>query len=110
MYLPPLSGKDEVYSTWEYRKSLLRERIGLINADVVVSTICAKMRKMSSCEFVEYATVNRTGGIDGLTGRSLFASVNLPRSSSSLCTSHEHLHRSVFKKCLRYHLRKTLLS
>ncbi|KAK1748621.1 hypothetical protein QTG54_000560 [Skeletonema marinoi] len=35
MYLPPLSPPDEDISTWEYRKSLLIERIGLIDADVV---------------------------------------------------------------------------
>lgn len=37
MYLPPLTDADQssIFSTWEYRKSLLRERIGLINADVV---------------------------------------------------------------------------
>ncbi len=35
MYLPPLSQDQYVFSTWDYRKSLLRERIGLIDADVV---------------------------------------------------------------------------
>ena len=36
MYLPPLSAdQSSIFSTWEYRKSLLRERIGLIDADVV---------------------------------------------------------------------------
>lgn len=35
MYLPPLSQDQSVFSTWDYRKSLLRERIGLIDADVV---------------------------------------------------------------------------
>ena len=35
MYLPPLAPPDEDISTWEYRKSLLQERIGLIDADVV---------------------------------------------------------------------------
>ena len=35
MYLPPLAPPDEHIATWEYRKSLLRERIGLIDADVV---------------------------------------------------------------------------
>lgn len=34
MYLPPLSPEED-FSTWEYRKSLLRERIGLVDADVV---------------------------------------------------------------------------
>ena len=35
MYNPPLSpDKEDVY-TWEYRKSLLKERIGLVDADVV---------------------------------------------------------------------------
>ncbi|KAL9181355.1 hypothetical protein ACHAXT_010160 [Thalassiosira profunda] len=35
MYLPPLGPGDEDISTWEYRSSLLRERIGSIDADVV---------------------------------------------------------------------------
>lgn len=35
MYLPPLGPDEQQISTWEYRKSLLRERIGLIDADVV---------------------------------------------------------------------------
>mmetsp|Transcript_4628 Transcript_4628/g.9497 ORF Transcript_4628/g.9497 Transcript_4628/m.9497 type:complete len:483 (+) Transcript_4628:335-1783(+) len=35
MYLPPLSPENEFVSTWEHRRSLLRERIGLIDADVV---------------------------------------------------------------------------
>lgn len=35
MYLPPLSPEDEVISTWQHRQSLLRGRIGLIDADIV---------------------------------------------------------------------------
>lgn len=35
MYHPPLDPSHQECSSWEYRKSLLRERIGLINADVV---------------------------------------------------------------------------
>jgi hypothetical protein len=35
MYLPPLTSSADHQSSWEYRKSLLQERIGLINADIV---------------------------------------------------------------------------
>jgi mRNA deadenylase 3'-5' endonuclease subunit Ccr4 len=35
MYLPPLSPEEECISTWEYRKSLLQDRIGLVDADIV---------------------------------------------------------------------------
>jgi mRNA deadenylase 3'-5' endonuclease subunit Ccr4 len=35
MYLPPLSPEEEYISTWEYRRSLLQDRIGLVDADVV---------------------------------------------------------------------------
>ena len=35
MYLPPLAPNDEEVYKWEYRKSLLKERIGQIDADVV---------------------------------------------------------------------------
>ena len=35
MYNPPLGPDQKEVSTWEYRKSLLRERINLIDADVV---------------------------------------------------------------------------
>jgi mRNA deadenylase 3'-5' endonuclease subunit Ccr4 len=35
MYLPPLSHDQSAFSSWDHRKSLLRECIGLIDADVV---------------------------------------------------------------------------
>jgi len=35
MYLPPLSPEEQYISTWEYRRSLLQERISLVDADVV---------------------------------------------------------------------------
>ncbi|KAL7534215.1 hypothetical protein ACHAXR_009884 [Thalassiosira sp. AJA248-18] len=35
MFLPPLGPEEDHISSWDYRKSLLRERIGLIDADVV---------------------------------------------------------------------------
>ena len=35
MYNPPLGLGQEEVSTWEYRKSLLKERIKLVDADVV---------------------------------------------------------------------------
>jgi mRNA deadenylase 3'-5' endonuclease subunit Ccr4 len=35
MYLPPLSPEEEYISTWEYRRSLLQDRIGLVDADIV---------------------------------------------------------------------------
>ena len=35
MYIPPLGPDQQEVSTWEYRKSLLRERINLVDADVV---------------------------------------------------------------------------
>ena len=35
MYLPPLPDDKQYYSSWEYRRDLLKQRIQRINADVV---------------------------------------------------------------------------
>ena len=35
MYLPPLSAEDEYISSWEYRRSLIQDRIGIVDADIV---------------------------------------------------------------------------
>eukprot|EP00804_Cyclotella_cryptica_P021653 CCRYP_020570-RB/>CCRYP_020570-RB protein AED:0.32 eAED:0.32 QI:93/0.8/0.83/1/0/0/6/0/246 len=35
MYLPPLSAEDEYISSWEYRRSLIKDRVGRVDADIV---------------------------------------------------------------------------
>lgn len=61
MYLPPLAPPDEHISTWEYRKSLLRERIGLIDADVVC------LQEVSPLSFEEdFAFMSEDLGYDGV--------------------------------------------
>lgn len=60
-YLPPLAPPDEYISTWEYRKSLLRERIGLIDADVVC------LQEVSPLSFEEdFKFMTENLGYDGV--------------------------------------------
>lgn len=35
MYLPPLSAENEYISSWDYRRSLIQDRIGLVDAGIV---------------------------------------------------------------------------
>jgi len=61
MYLPPLAPPDEDIFTWEYRKSLLRERIGLIDADVVC------LQEVSPLSFEEdFKFMTENLGYDGV--------------------------------------------
>ena len=62
MYLPPLIGPDEEQiSTWNYRKSLLKERIGLVDADVVC------IQEVSPLSFEEdFAFMSEELGYDGV--------------------------------------------
>ena len=61
MYLPPLSPEDQAFSTWEHRKSLLREKIGLIDADVVC------IQEVSPISFEEdFAFMSDDLGYDGV--------------------------------------------
>lgn len=61
MYNPPLSpDKEDVY-TWEYRKSLLKERIGLVDADVVC------LQEVSPLSFAEdFSFMTDDLGYDGV--------------------------------------------
>ena len=62
MYLPPLIGPDEEQiSTWNYRKSLLKERIGLVDADVVC------IQEVSPLSFeADFAFMSEELGYDGV--------------------------------------------
>ena len=61
MFLPPLTNDREIFATWEYRKSLLRERIGLIDADVVC------LQEVSPVSFeTDFAFMNDDLGYDGV--------------------------------------------
>jgi endonuclease/exonuclease/phosphatase family metal-dependent hydrolase len=61
MYLPPLGIDREIVATWDYRKSLLRERIGLIDADVVC------LQEVSPLSFeTDFAFMNDDLGYDGV--------------------------------------------
>lgn len=61
MYLPPLGPDQKAFSTWQYRKSLLRERIGLIDADVVC------LQEVSPLSFEEdFAFMTDDLGYDGV--------------------------------------------
>ena len=61
MYLPPLGPDEEFVSTWEHRKSLLRDRIGLIDADVVC------IQEVSPLSFEEdFAFMTEDLGYDGV--------------------------------------------
>lgn len=61
MYLPPLGTDREMVATWEHRKSLLRERIGLIDADVVC------LQEVSPISFeTDFAFMNDDLGYDGV--------------------------------------------
>jgi mRNA deadenylase 3'-5' endonuclease subunit Ccr4 len=61
MYLPPLSTDQEIFATWDYRKSLLRDRIGLIDADVVC------LQEVSPLSFeTDFAFMNDELGYDGV--------------------------------------------
>ena len=61
MYLPPLKQDQSFVSSWEYRKSLLRERIGLIDADVVC------LQEVSPLSFEDdFAFMSEDLGYDGV--------------------------------------------
>lgn len=61
MYLPPLSPEEEHISRWEHRRSLLRERIGLVDADVVC------LQEVSPLSFGEdFAFMSEDLGYDGV--------------------------------------------
>ncbi|KAL7537248.1 hypothetical protein ACHAWF_005711 [Thalassiosira exigua] len=61
MYLPPLGPDDTDVSTWEHRKGLLRERIGLVDADVVC------LQEVSPLSFEEdFAFMSDDLGYDGV--------------------------------------------
>ena len=61
MYLPPLGADREIFATWDYRKSLLRERIGRIDADVVC------LQEVSPLSFeTDFAFMNEDLGYDGV--------------------------------------------
>lgn len=61
MYSPPLGLEREEVSTWEYRKSLLKERIKLIDADVVC------LQEVSPLSFdKDFAFMSEDLGYDGV--------------------------------------------
>ena len=61
MYNPPLGPEQEEVSTWEYRKSLLKERIKLVNADVVC------LQEVSPLSFdKDFAFMSEDLGYDGV--------------------------------------------
>lgn len=62
MYLPPLIGPEKLaISTWEYRRELLRKRIGMIDADVVC------FQEVSPISFEEdFAFMKDVLGYDGV--------------------------------------------
>jgi len=61
MYNPPLGPGEEDFYTWEHRKSLLRERIGLVDADVVC------LQEVSPLSFEEdFAFMTDDLGYDGV--------------------------------------------
>jgi hypothetical protein len=61
MYLPPLSNDQSIFSSWDYRKALLRERIGLIDADVVC------LQEVSPLSFEnDFAFMTNDLGYDGV--------------------------------------------
>ena len=61
MYLPPLSPEEEYISTWEHRRSLLRDRIGLVDADIVC------FQEVSPLSFEEdFSFMSETLGYDGV--------------------------------------------
>jgi len=61
MYSPPLGPELEEVSTWEYRKSLLKERIKLIDADVVC------LQEVSPLSFdKDFAFMSEDLGYDGV--------------------------------------------
>ena len=61
MYLPPLSPEEQYISTWEYRRSLLQDRISLVDADVVC------FQEVSPLSFEEdFSFMSESLGYDGV--------------------------------------------
>jgi mRNA deadenylase 3'-5' endonuclease subunit Ccr4 len=79
MYLPPLTSEEMYISTWEYRKSLLQDRIGLVDADVVC------FQEVSPLTFEDdFGFMSENLGYDGVE---LFKKVNVNVAMYLLCIS-----------------------